>query len=112
MMGTQTLAERVCAALDAETEGLREGSREGSAFDVHASSLRKHRLLLDLHHHRGAMTEEEARRLRDALTRNRTELAAQIEASRLVAELAVAVVRDDGSDGTYDADAAVVRAEP
>ena len=95
---TATLVERIIEHVEAETEGLRAGG-----FDVHASSLRKHRLLLDLHHSRNAPGVAELERLRAALARNGDELSAQLAASRTVADLAIGIVRDDGCDGTYSA---------
>ena len=98
MTAPATILERVIAVVDAETQGL----RDDPAFDVHASSLRKHRLLLDLHYlGAGDVAPERLERLRAALNENRAELAARLAAARLVADLAIGIVREDGRDGTY-----------
>lgn len=92
--------DRTLALLCEETEGL----RSGEPFDVHATALRKHRLLLDLHHLRAApVPAERLRELREALERNRTELDARLAVARRIAAIAIDVVREDGRDGTYGA---------
>lgn len=100
MNAVSQVIDRVIEVVREETEGL----RADAAFDVHASSLRKHRLLLDLHHlPPGRAQPERLEALQTALAENRTEIAARLEVAERVAAIAVAVVREDGADGTYRA---------
>ena len=94
------MIDRVIDAVREETKAL----RKDPGFDIHASSLRKHRLLLDLHHlPPGRVEPESLRTLREALDENGTELAARLAVSRRIADLVIDVAREDGCDGTYSA---------
>ena len=96
------ILDRVIDVVREETEGLRGGAGDGRSFDIHASGLRKQRLLLDLHHMPVAhLPQERVRALREALEENATELSARLEAVRRVADIALTILRDDGADGTY-----------
>ena len=92
------LLTRIIEAIERETEGL----REDADFDIHASSLRKHRLLLDLHHLQpDRVAPERLEALRAALDSNAVELSARLEAAGRIAAIAIDVVRRDRRDGTY-----------
>lgn len=99
-MSAACVLDRAIAVLREETAGL----RADAAFDVHASSLRKHRLLLELHHvEPGPADADRLRAFRDALNENGVELEARLAAARRIADIAIGVVREDGRDGTYRA---------
>ena len=90
--------QRIVAVIEEETARL----RADPLFGVSATSLVKHRLLLDLDRLAPEQVPpDRLETLRLALADNTRELGAQLDAMRRRTALAVSALRNNGHDGTY-----------